>query len=96
MHVYSEDIDGSPIYSFSFVDALLDFALSIHMRPYLEFSYIPSALARDAGTDKRYCNSSGILSYPKSLTRWRDLIDHLVRHCIAATACRRSCSGVSR
>lgn len=83
MHVYSEDIDGSPIYSFSFVDALLDFALSIHMRPYLEFSYIPSALARDAGTDKRYCNSSGILSYPKSLTRWRDLIDHLVRHCIA-------------
>ena len=53
------------------------------MYPYLEFSYMPSALARSMDSDIRYCNSTGFLSYPKSLTRWCDLIEHLVRHCIA-------------
>ena len=43
--VYSEDRDGKPVYNFHYVDLVYDFLLSIGVRPFVEFGFMPDALA---------------------------------------------------
>ena len=77
MHVYSLDKQGNPIFNFQYVDKLYDFLLSIHIRPVVEFGFMPPDLA--AGT-KTIFWWKGNVTPPKSWEIWETLIEKLVRH----------------
>ena len=49
--VYSEDASGAPIYDWSRVDAIYDAIVAAGMRPFVEVSFTPTALASDAEQD---------------------------------------------
>lgn len=72
--------DGSIEYSFFNVDSIFDFLLNIGMKPFIELSFMPSALASGSKTVFHY---KGNITPPKSYDEWADLIgalaDHLVR-----------------
>ena len=46
MGVYSEDAHGNPVYNWQYVDLLYDYILSLGMKPFVELSFMPQALAR--------------------------------------------------
>ena len=50
MHIYNEDADGNPIYNWQYLDKLYDFFLSVHIKPFVEISFMPLALASGAKT----------------------------------------------
>ncbi len=43
--VYRRDKDGTPIYNWQYVDLVFDFLLSIGVRPFVEFGFMPNDLA---------------------------------------------------
>src|SRR5262245_3031905 len=45
MAVYREDKNGMPVYNFQYIDELYDAILDLGMRPFVEFSFMPQALA---------------------------------------------------
>ena len=80
MHVYTEDEQGNPQYSFVLVDKALDFLLSIGLKPLIELSFMPKALA---GENAREVYASPFyIGMPKDMEKWNDLISALVRHLI--------------
>lgn len=64
-------------YSFFNADQIFDFLLSIGMRPFVELSFMPTALASGAQTVFRYRAN---VSPPKDYARWSTLIRKLVAH----------------
>ena len=80
MMVYSEDSQGNPHYSFTFIDKVFDFMLSIGLRPLCQLSFMPIALAEDPGrlVDFYHYNTSP----PKNLKKWTDLVTALLEHLI--------------
>ena len=75
--VYTESL-GRPVYSFEGVDRVYDRLMEAGLRPVVELSFMPAALARDPS--KTVFNYEGIISPPRSLSRWRDLIRSLAEH----------------
>ena len=92
--VYSEDVQGKPIYNWQYIDTVYDFLLSIGVRPFVEIGFMPQALASvksEAPTTKPANSADAKLSAPvfwwranvtapKSWDRWDDLVTALVRH----------------
>ncbi len=79
MMVYSE-FDGNPHYNFNLLDNVFDFLLSINLKPFVQLSFMPSALA--AQKDKTTFYANVITSPPKDINRWNCLVDKFVRHLI--------------
>lgn len=77
MHVYTEDDKGAPVYNWQYVDKLYDFLLSIDIRPFVEFGFMPPALASG---EKTVFWWKGNITQPKSYEKWSDLIVALVKH----------------
>ena len=77
MGVYREDKDGNPVYNWQYVDSVYDYILSIGMRPFLEFSFMPGKLA--SGNKTVYWEQSNITP-PKDYAKWRKLIYEVVKH----------------
>jgi xylan 1,4-beta-xylosidase len=75
--VYREDRQGRPIYNFQYVDALYDAILNIGMKPFVEFGFMPQALASGPKTVFWW---NGNISPPKDYDRWQQLIRALVQH----------------
>jgi xylan 1,4-beta-xylosidase len=66
-------------YSFFNVDSVLDFLLSIDMKPLVELSFTPELLA--SGTETIFHYKSNITP-PKNSQQWFDLIVNLMKHLI--------------
>ena len=64
-------------YSFFNADQIFDFLKSIGMRPFVEFSFMPTALASGTQTVFHY---SANVSPPKDYEKWATLIRKLVGH----------------
>ncbi|WP_313638752.1 GH39 family glycosyl hydrolase, partial [Paenibacillus sp.] len=79
MMLYVSKMSGSIDYNFVYIDEVLDFMLSVELQPYVEFSYMPSALAREAVFPFK---RPSILSMPEKLDEWLALVTSLVRHFI--------------
>ncbi|MBY3620905.1 helix-turn-helix domain-containing protein [Acinetobacter sp. CUI P1] len=79
MMLYVKKMSGSVDYNFVYVDEVLDFMRSVELKPYVEFSYMPSALAREAVFPFK---RPSILSMPEQLNEWLALVTSLVRHFI--------------
>lgn len=77
MLVYSEDAQGNPLLDFTLVDLLFDFLLSIGLKPYVEFGFVPSLLAHP---QTRVFRRGSYLCLPTNLDKWMALVSGLVEH----------------
>ncbi len=71
--------DNKWLYSFFNIDQIFDFLLSIGMRPFVELSFMPEALASGSKTAFHY---QANVTPPKDYKVWAGLIRRLVRHWI--------------
>ncbi|HZD97840.1 MAG TPA: xylan 1,4-beta-xylosidase [Micromonosporaceae bacterium] len=72
--------DGTVTYNFDRVDAIYDQLLDIGIRPVVELSFMPAALARDPR--ETVFTYGGIISPPADWSAWRALIAALAEHLI--------------
>lgn len=79
MRVYSENANGAPVYSFTYVDKALDFLLSEGLRPAIQLSFMPRLLAKDP---KHYLFND-LVSEPKSVDAWAALVSALMCHLLS-------------
>ena len=77
MGAYSEDRKGGPIYNFQYIDTLYDAILSTGMKPFVEFGFMPQALASG---NKTIFWWKGNITPPKDYDKWASLIQTLVKH----------------
>ncbi len=77
MGVYKEDKKGNPEINFQYVDALYDALLKMHIRPFVELSFMPSALASGTRTIFWWI---GNVTPPKDSAKWSALIRAFVAH----------------
>ncbi len=80
MMVYMEKEDGTPAYSFAMIDKVLDFLLSINLRPLVQLSFMPQALASDPSKLIYMWNFN--TSPPKDIKKWTDLVTAVIQHTI--------------
>lgn len=80
MMAYGERRDGTPLYNFNRIDEVFDFLLSIGLRPLVQFSFMPSALAQNV--NKKTFWAGSITSEPRNLEKWCGLIEALTAHLI--------------
>lgn len=78
MMVYREDRHGNPVYNFIYVDEVLDYLLRIGLKPLMQLSFMPSALAADPG--HTLFAAPAVISAPKDDARWVSLIEALTQH----------------
>lgn len=77
MGVYREDKNGNPEYNFQYIDALFDYLLSIHIKPFVELGFMPDALA--SGKDRIFW-WRGNVTPPRDYNKWEALIRNLTQH----------------
>ncbi|UII25779.1 hypothetical protein LVD15_21120 [Fulvivirga maritima] len=77
MGVYKEDDKGNPIYNYQYIDVLYDYLLEIGIKPFVELSFMPSAMASGEETIFWW---RGNVTPPKDYDKWGDLIFNLVKH----------------
>jgi xylan 1,4-beta-xylosidase len=77
MGVYFEDRQGRAVHNWQYVDALYDALLRLGIRPFVELSFTPAALASGPETIFWW---KGNITPPKSYEKWADLVTDLVRH----------------
>ncbi len=76
LHVYNLDSHGKPVYNFAYIDKVFDFLLGIDLKPIVQFSFMPSLLAKDP--QRRLFNY--LVSEPKDLGAWADLVQAVTAH----------------
>ncbi|MFV0527659.1 MAG: GH39 family glycosyl hydrolase [Lachnospiraceae bacterium] len=79
MYVYDEDEQGNPKYSFFYIDWVFDFLQSIHLKPYMDFSYMPYKLAKDKS---HTWMKGGWFSIYNDKKKWEELVKATLRHFI--------------
>ena len=79
--VYTEDAAGNPHYDFTKVDRLYDILRQDGMKPFVELSFMPAALAANPQAPKifKYKASS---SPPKDYAKWQALVAALAQHLV--------------
>lgn len=78
MMVYTETTKGEKVISFVYVDKVLDFLISIGLKPLIQLSFMPKALAKYP--DKTAFNSGFITSEPKDMEKWNALVREFTIH----------------
>jgi xylan 1,4-beta-xylosidase len=77
MGVYTEDAKGNPIYNWFYIDQLYDYILSIGMKPFVELTFMPTALASG---EKTIFWWKGNITPPKSYEKYSSLIFEMTKH----------------
>jgi xylan 1,4-beta-xylosidase len=78
--VYSEDKQGNAVYNWSYVDQIYDGLLANGLRPYVEISFMPKALA--ARMDYQSFWYRPIVSPPKDYSKWDALVAAFAQHLV--------------
>jgi xylan 1,4-beta-xylosidase len=78
--VVRRDDDGTLHFDFSRVDAIYDELLGLGLRPVVELSFMPAALARDP--EQTVFTYRGIISPPANWDEWRLLVTELTAHLV--------------
>ena len=79
LFVLTMDEDDRPRYNFAYIDLVLDFLKSIRLKPFMSFSYMPAALAKQPN----HFSFRHLVSEPKRLDLWCDLISTFMEHIIS-------------
>jgi xylan 1,4-beta-xylosidase len=78
--VYSEDQQGHPVYNWSYVDQIYDGLLDAGVRPFVEMSFMPRALA---ASDKPHAFWYHPLpSPPRDYAKWEALVYNFAKHLV--------------
>jgi xylan 1,4-beta-xylosidase len=78
--IYNEDDKGQVQYNFSYPDQIYDALLAAGVRPFVELSFMPKALASN---DKPFSFwYKPYVAPPKDYTKWDDLITQFTKHLI--------------
>ena len=77
LEVYREEAD-SAVHDFTRIDEVVDRLLETGLRPIVELSFMPRALASDP--DVSVFDYVGIISPPRDMERWSALVRDLVAH----------------
>jgi len=75
--VYSEGANGEPRYNWQYIDDVYDFILSIGMKPFVEFGFMPNALA--SGKGKIFWWNANVTP-PNDYAKWDALITAMTKH----------------
>jgi xylan 1,4-beta-xylosidase len=78
--VYSEDAQGQPVYNWSYVDQIYDGLLDAGVRPFVEMSFMPRALA--ASDQPHAFWYRPLPSPPKDYAKWGELIYNFAKHLV--------------
>ncbi len=78
--VVRRDRAGKLHYDFSRIDAIYDQLLGLGLRPVVELSFMPAALARDP--ELTVFTYRGVISPPADWAEWRELVRELTRHLV--------------
>ena len=76
--VYSEAADGKPVYNWSYVDQIYDGLLANGVRPFVELSFMPAALAASQKPHPFWYKP--LPNPPRSYEKWGKLIETFARH----------------
>jgi len=79
MHVYFEDENGNSIYNWNYTDKLIDFLVSIKLKPFINLGYMPEKMASD---NKYIFKWKGNISYPKDIEKWNKFITNFASHLV--------------
>jgi MYXO-CTERM domain-containing protein len=79
--IYSE-VNGSPVYNFTNYDKIIDAIVGLGMKPIVELSFMPGALASGTATFGWYGGKPGNITPPKSYDHWQALIYNVAKHSI--------------
>jgi xylan 1,4-beta-xylosidase len=79
-HVVTRANDGTLAFDFTVVDSLYDQLLDIGLRPIVELSFMPAAIARDA--TQTVFGYQGIISPPTNWAEWHDVVLALAAHLV--------------
>jgi xylan 1,4-beta-xylosidase len=79
-YVVRRDVAGKLQYNFDRVDAIYAQLLDMGIRPVVELSFMPAALARDP--EQRVFTYGGIISPPANWAEWRELVTALATHLV--------------
>jgi xylan 1,4-beta-xylosidase len=75
MHVYTKN-GQRETYSYAYIDKVFDFLVEIGLKPIVQFSFMPSALAKDP--NRRLFGQ--LVSEPADLSAWRKLVASVTQH----------------
>jgi len=75
-----DEVDGHPVYNFSYVDQIYDGLLENGVRPFVELSFMPRKLAAQQITQSFWYQP--IVSPPKDWVKWDDLISQFAQHLV--------------
>ena len=73
-------INGEEVYNFQYIDDVFDFLLSINIRPFVEFGFMPEDMAEG---QKYQFWWKGNITPPKDMAKWETLIKKLMERWIA-------------
>jgi xylan 1,4-beta-xylosidase len=76
--VYTEAADGTPIYNWSYVDQIYDGVLAKGVRPFVELSFMPRALAASQTPHAFWYKP--LPNPPRSYEKWGRLVGDFARH----------------
>jgi len=79
--LYSENKQGQPAYNFTNVNQIYDGLLANGVRPYVELSFMPQALASTPERQDFFYHP--YISPPKNWNRWGDLIRAFAQHLVS-------------
>lgn len=79
MSVCFRNEEGKLWFSFFNIDSIIDFLLEIGMKPFIELSFMPEALASGTKTVFHY---KGNITPPRSYQEWGEFIEELARHLV--------------
>lgn len=74
--VYSER-NGQPYYNWQYIDDVYDYLLSIGVKPFVEFGFMPKALS---SRDDTVFWWKGNVTPPNDYTKWEGLVTAVVKH----------------
>ena len=77
MMVYLEDEDGNITLNFDYIDNILDFLLSINLKPFIEIGFMPKILAKNKTP---YFHSPSYPSPPTDFKKWLFLLNGFINH----------------
>ena len=78
--VYTQDARGQPVYNWSYVDQIYDGLLESGVRPFVELSFMPRALA--ASLQPHAFWYKPFPSPPKSYEQWEELVYRFAAHLV--------------
>lgn len=81
MMFYSENENGEPKLCFTYINLVIDYLISINLKPFMEISFMPSQLAKDSSRTMFFIGS--VISLPKDMKKWTYVIRQLTIHLIS-------------